>query len=283
MIDLGLMPGACDTHIHVFRHGAPTHPKALAAPGNDNVFAYQAMREALKLTHAVVVQANAYGTDNSVAAEGIQYLGQNSTCGVAIVDKDTPSNALQELNRKGFCGARFHMLKGGILDWRELDDIANRVANTGWHVQLQLDGRDLPSRIDQVLGWPTRVVIDHIGKFLEPVGISDPAFKALLRLIDTGRVWVKLSAPYEVSRLGPPEYTDVTNLAKALVNYAPERMLWASNWPHVMTQPRPDDHALLDLLEEWAIDQQDRHRILCTNPEEVYGFKIVPKAENRDG
>ena len=96
---------------------------------------------------------------------------------------------------------------------------------------------------------PARLVVDHNGKFLEPVAPSHPGFQALLRLVETGRCWVKVSAPYETSRQGPPLYGDVGVLAKALIRAAPERMVWASNWPHptALANP-PDDGVLLDLL-----------------------------------
>ena len=98
--------------------------------------------------------------------------------------------------------------------------------------------------------------------------------EALLRLVDTGRCWVKLSAPYETSKTGAPGYEDVSRLARALVRHAPERMLWASNWPHPSAPPDavPDDADLLDLLLDWAPDEATRRRILTDNPAELYGF-----------
>ncbi len=95
-----------------------------------------------------------------------------------------------------------------------------------------------------------------------------------MRLVDTGRCWVKLSAPYETSKTGGPKYEDVGRLAKALVKHAPERMLWASNWPHPSARkPRPPEDAdLLDLLLDWAPDAAVRRKILSDNPAEFYGF-----------
>ena len=179
---------------------------------------------------------------------------------------------MQALTQGGMRGVRFHQLPGGALAWDELDGIAARVQNVGWHVQLQLDGRLLPEREAQIRAWPGRIVIDHVGKFLEPVTPDHPAFRCLLRLVDTGRVWVKLSAPYEVSKTGPPLYDDVGRLAKALARAAPERMVWASNWPHPSVKEKPDDAVLLDLLLDWAPDESTRHKILVDNPAELYGF-----------
>jgi D-galactarolactone isomerase len=126
----------------------------------------------------------------------------------------------------------------------------------------------------QIKKLPGKFVIDHVGKFLEPVPLHHEAFRALLRLLDTGRCWVKLSAPYEVSRTGAPKYEDVARLAKSLVKHAPERMLWASNWPHpgMTGDKRPDDAAMLDLLLDWAPDDATRKKILVDNPAELYKF-----------
>jgi D-galactarolactone isomerase len=151
--------------------------------------------------------------------------------------------------------------------------LAARVHAFGWHVQLQLDGRKLADREATIRALPGRFVIDHVGKFLEPVGVDHPGFLALLRFLDTGRCWVKLSAPYETSKVGPPTYADVAVLAKALVSHAPERMLWASNWPHPSERAHPpDDALLLDLLLDWAPDAATRRRILVDNPAPLYGF-----------
>jgi len=59
-----------------------------------------------------------------------------------------------------------------------------------------------------------------------------------------------------------------------LVKHAPERMLWASNWPHpgVPKDRMPDDADLLDLLLDWAPDSATRKKILVDNPAELYRF-----------
>jgi D-galactarolactone isomerase len=144
----------------------------------------------------------------------------------------------------------------------------------GWHVQLQCNGRELPERAPMLKRLPGRLVIDHVGRFMPPVPLDHGAFACLLDLLDSGRTWVKLSAPYESSRAGPPAYEDVTALAQALVRAAPERMLWASNWPHPgHADPKIRDEAhLLDLLIEWAPEEATRERILVDNPAALYGF-----------
>jgi D-galactarolactone isomerase len=119
---------------------------------------------------------------------------------------------------------------------------------------------------------PAEVVIDHNGKFLEPVPAAHPAFLVLLRLLDSGRCWVKLSAPYETSKTGAPRYEDVSILARALARSHPERCVWASNWPHPGPNPPPSSAAMLDLLLDWAPVDATRRRILVENPALLYAF-----------
>jgi D-galactarolactone isomerase len=264
--------GACDTHIHIYDKRYPTAPTAAFTPPDALIADYQAIQRRLGLSRTIVVQPSTYGTDNRCTLDAIAALGAESTRGVAIVDGNVSDAELEDLTAQGIRGARFHMLTGAPIPWERLDRIATRVQDAGWHVQLQLDGRDLPAREAQVRSWPGRIVIDHVGKFLEPVPPEHPAFRCLLGLLDSGRVWVKLSGAYEVSKRGAPLYDDVGALAKVLVKAAPERMLWASNWPHPSVQDKPDDAVLLDILLDWAPNEATRRRILIDNPAELYGF-----------
>ena len=178
------------------------------------------MQERLGLARTVVVQPTAYGLDNACTLEGIAALGLDRARGIAVVDDQASDAHLEALTRGGIRGARFQMLPGGAIPWEMLDAIAAKVQDHGWHVQLQTDGRVFPERAAQILAWPGRIVIDHVGKFLEPVAPGDEAFRTLMRFVETGRVWVKLSAPYEVSKSGGPLYEDVGRLARALVKAA---------------------------------------------------------------
>ena len=265
-------PGACDTHMHFYDPKYPLASTALGPPPAGEVETYCALQRRLGLERTVVVQPTAYGTDNRCTLEGMAVLGLARTRGIAVVDDQASDAHLDALTRGGMRGARFQMLPGGAIPWEQLDRIAARVQDFGWHVQLQTDGRNFPDREAQIMSWPGRIVIDHVGKFLEPVTPEHPAFRCLMRFVETGRVWVKLSAPYEVSKASAPLYADVGLLAKALVEAAPERMLWASNWPHPSVRSPPDDAALLDLLLDWAPDEATRQKILVDNPAELYGL-----------
>ncbi len=268
-------PGACDTHIHIY---GPTDTYKLAPtspfpPPLAPVEAFRKVMRRLGTERSVVVQPAAYGKDNACALDAVRELGIDRTRAVVVVDETVTDAELDQLTAAGARAIRFHMLKGGVLGWDILETMAKRAKAFGWHIQLQLDGRLLPEKRAAIESLASMVVIDHTGKFLEPVATDHDAFKVLLGLVDTGRFWVKLSAPYETSKAGPPDYRDVGVLAKELIRRAPERMLWASNWPHPSAQPDPpDDAMLLNVLGYWCPDEAVRNRILADNPASLYGF-----------
>jgi D-galactarolactone isomerase len=263
--------GACDTHMHFYDQNVPGAPGTFL-PGHFPVEDYRALQKRLGLERVIVVQPNAYRDDNAVTLNSIRKLGKSAK-GVAVVMPNVADAELERLTKAGICAVRIMTLHGGTLGFDVMDKVMARVHPFGWHANIQLDGRELPKYEAQIKRLPGKFVIDHTGKFLEPVSVDSAPFRALLNLVETGRCWVKLSAPYETSRTGAPKYEDVGRLAKTLVKKAPERMLWASNWPHPGNrQNPPKDQDLLELLADWAPDEKTRNRILADNPGELYGF-----------
>jgi D-galactarolactone isomerase len=266
-------PGTTDTHMHIFDARFPLAATAVMTPPESPVSEYAKVCRRIGIERTVVVQPSGYGTDNGCTLAAIAVLGENAR-GIAVVPESVPDAELERLTKAGIRGVRFHMFPGGVLSWQSLDPLAARVLPFGWHVQVQLDGRLLPDHEAMLGRLPGTLVVDHVGKFLEPVPVDHPAFRVLVRLVEAGRTYVKLSAPYEVSKVGPPNYDDVGALAKVLIKTAPERMLWASNWPH-LGQPKermPDEAVQLDMLLDWAPDESVRHKILVDNPARLYGF-----------
>ena len=135
--------GTRDTHMHVYLRQYPKAPTAKIAPPDAPVSEYLKVRERLGIERTVVVQPTTYGTDNRCTLAAMKALG-SSARGVAVVDSTVTDAELDRLTRLGMCGIRFHMLPGGALPWDVLETMAARVATFGWHVQLQLDGRELP-------------------------------------------------------------------------------------------------------------------------------------------
>lgn len=263
--------GSCDCHIHVYDDRFAVAPTASFRPPNASTSEYRKVQQELGLSRVIVVQPTAYAFDNTCTMEAVATLGPGAR-GIAFVRPDVTDAELERLTRAGFRGVRYFMLAGGVLPWDTIESMAARVLPFGWHVQLQLDGRDLPQHESVLRRLPNNLVIDHNGKFLEPVAPGHPAFQVLLRLLDTGKCWVKLSAPYETSKLGPPHYGDVAVLARTLAKANPERCLWASNWPHPNQNSPPSNASMLELLLEWTDDEAIRTRILVNNPAQLYGF-----------
>ena len=263
--------GACDTHMHFYDDAVPAAPGTFL-PGTFTVGDYRGLQKRLGIERVIVVQPNAYADDNSVTLNAIRALGKAAK-GVAVVKPDVNERELERLTKAGMCAVRIMTLHGGTLGFDVMDGLMARVHPFGWHANIQLDGRELPKYEAQIKRLPGKFVIDHNGKYMEPVAPEHESFLVLKKLLDTGRCWVKLSAPYETSKSGAPKYEDVGRLAKALVKHAPERMLWASNWPHPSVHPKvPDDVALIELLLDWAPEESTRRKILKDNPAALYGL-----------
>jgi predicted TIM-barrel fold metal-dependent hydrolase len=266
-------PNAWDCHAHIFGpvEQYPFVPERSYTPPPASIQAYQRMLSALGLERAVIVQPSVYGTDNrctydAVAASGGRWRG------IAVVDPSANTHELRRLHDAGFRGVRINLLFKGGLAMEILEQVARLIAPLGWHLQLLIDGRDLAELAPRLRRLPVRFVIDHMGHMPAQLGLAHPGFTALLALIREGNCWVKLSGAYRISTQ-PYPYEDAAPIAKALVEAAPERMVWGSDWPHPSFQgAMPVDATLLDLLASWVPDSRTRQRILTTNPAELYDF-----------
>ena len=116
------------------------------------------------------------------------------------------------------------------------------------------------------------MMIDHMGRPDPAKGVNAPGVQALIRALKSGRVWSKLSAPYRTSRL-PIPYNDITPFAHALVGAAPDRLVFGTDWPHVMMDgPMPNTGTLVEQLAAWVPDAATRRTILVDNPARLYRF-----------
>jgi D-galactarolactone isomerase len=265
--------GLCDTHMHIYEAGYPTVAGA-TTPVRGTLENYRALRKTLGIERTIIVQPAAYGFDNRCTIASMAKLGRDGARGVAVVGSEIGVQELRDLTDAGMRGLRLAMIPGGAIGWADADAIVRKVQAVGWHTQLQLDGLQLPSRETQILDWPGTIVIDHIGRFSGEVTPDHPAVQCLSRLLETGRVWLKLSAPYWASRSGPPCYSDVEALVKHFVAMAPDRMVWATNWPHPSLSEPPNDAQLFNCVARWLPDASLRQRILVDNPARLYGFDI---------
>ena len=264
-------PGACDTHMHFYDARFPTAPTAISTQPDATPTDYRRVQQRLGLQRVVIVQPSAYGADNRVTMEGVAAIGKDARA-VVVLERDAPDAEFKRLSAAGAVGLRFFMLGGAYYGWSDLERMAKRAFDHDWHPQLQFDGRDMPDHEDRIRKLAGDFVIDHNARFIEPVAVDHRAMKSLLRLLDTGRCWIKCSAMYDTSKLEPPLYPDVGAIAKALIRHNPERIVWASNWPHPGQNPKPDDAMLLDTLLDYAPDDATRRKILVDNPAKLYRF-----------
>jgi D-galactarolactone isomerase len=230
--------------MHIYEPGYPLRADASHPSQPGTLAHYREIQKRLGLTRTVIVQPSGYGFDNTCTLEAMGKLGDTAR-GVAIVDPAAPDAEIERLTRLGIRGIRYHM-RGGLLAW------------------------DSMPRLSRL---PCDVVIDHMGRFDAMVAPGDRSWRALLRFLAGGSCWVKLSGPYYGSRSGPPLYQDKARIAKELIKAAPERMLWASNWPHPSFKKNfPDEGKLLDTIAEWTQDETLRTKILVENPARLYEF-----------
>jgi len=267
-------PGACDSHIHVYGDPAryPYQPLANRAPPDVNLDDYLAIRDRLGLRRTVVIQTPFYGDDNACLLDTIELLAPDAR-GVAVVAPDISDAELERLHAGGVRGLRFGIELARGMRFDCLETMASRIAQFRWHIQYRSTEKDLPDLESRLRRLPVPVCVDHIGSIPPETGVDHAAFRALLRLVDTGRCWVKLSAPYQLSRSGAPDYADYLPQARALVAAAPERMVWGTNWPHPRVGDKPDEADLLNVLADWADDAATRKAILVANPAVLYGFE----------
>lgn len=279
--------GACDCHTHVF--GDPTRFPLSASraftpmPALPDEMAR--LHRAIKVERVVIVTSSAYATDNSVTLYAIRERGPIAR-GVVAVDNRTSEVDLEAMVGAGVRGARLYFGSSGIEPDRARERfnwVSNLAQQRGWHVQIFSNPILLAAMHDLLAESPVPVVLDHFAGARGEGGIDQPGFQQLLSLVRAGRVYIKISAPYRFSSR-PPDYDDMVPLVKAFIEANPERMLWASDWPHAngdlsgrkSTDVFPffdiDDAHLLNLFSRWVPDAATRKQILVDNPARLYQF-----------
>jgi 2-pyrone-4,6-dicarboxylate lactonase len=266
---------ACDAHCHVFGPAVkfPYADDRAYTPPDAPKEHLAALHKILGIERAVIVQASCHGTDNramldAIAASGGRYRG------IAIVDDMFNERDLAALQKGGIRGVRFNFVKhlGGMPDMNAFRRVIERIRPLGWHVVVHLDAADIAelSRIFRQL--PLPFIIDHMGRVKAAAGLEQAPFRALLELMKLENCWVKVCGSERVSSVGPP-FLDAIPFAQALLNAAPERVLWGTDWPHPnIARHMPNDGDLVDLVPQIAPTEELRQKLLVTNPAKLYDF-----------
>jgi predicted TIM-barrel fold metal-dependent hydrolase len=265
-------PLSTDCHFHIFGpfDRFPMSAGRTYTPPEALVPRYLQVAGTIGIERMVLVQASIYGTDNAVTLDAISQFGLHRARGVAVIDDSFDAAALKRLDDQGIRGVRFNMVSGNGTPEDQLEALAQRVAPLGWHIQIYADGAKMLDIGPLLAALPVDVVIDHCGGVKAALGVEHPQFQALLRLLNTGRAWMKVCS-YRASSAGAP-WTDVEANVKALVAAAPDRCVWGTDWPHAQMNPAPEAGLLLDQFFDWVPDKAVRQKILVDNPARLYGF-----------
>ena len=272
-----LPPLSCDTHAHICGPAGrfPYFAERVYTPPDALLPAYRHMLDTLGVTRAVLVQPSVYGTDNAALLDSLA-ADPARLRGVAVIDLDTPADELKRMHALGVRGVRCNIVDvkegKGRLPMEMLQALAERIAPLGWHLEFLMHVDEFAELDVLLCDFPVEVVFGHLGYMRTDHGLKAPGFQALLRLLATGRAWVKLTGPYRISTTGLP-YDDVTPFAHALLERAPRQVVWGSDWPHVMVKGKmPNDGDLCDCLAAWVPDEALRKQVLVDNPARLYGF-----------
>jgi 2-pyrone-4,6-dicarboxylate lactonase len=264
--------GAWDVHVHIF--GPERSYPHVAQPHytlpDGNLAQYRRLMPFIGVQRFAIVQPSFYGTDNSCLLDTLDEIGAVAR-GVVMIDTEIADSELQRFHDKGVRAVRLDLFKRAQLPLAQVQsyilEVEARVRPLGWHLQFYAPGylvRDLVGffrtlRID--------FVIDHMGYMLEEDGLKSQDFAALLNLLDTGHCYLKLSGAYRIAKTRG--YDFVEPVAKAIVDRAPERAVWGSDWPHISYSDR-DTGELVSLLERWAPTAAVREKILVDNPNRLF-------------
>lgn len=268
--------GTVDTHFHLF--GPPSlYPYTAGrgyTPDDAGLDAYVAMAGSLGISRAVIVQPSPYGTDNHRLLDGLA-ASPIPMRGVVAIESDISDNSLDEMHKAGVRGIRINLVFDAAAAVRTAEDLAPRLKDLGWHVQFLVDvstWHDLAKTVD-LLNVP--VVFDHMGHVPTWRGTANPGFQAMLALVREGRAWVKTSGAYRmVEKDTDAPYDQVRPFFDAVLEANPDRVLWATDWPHSAIQVEmPSDLTMAETAMRWlGSDENLRQRLFVQNAVHLYGF-----------
>ena len=267
-----MLPGACDAHCHIFGPAAkfPYAPERRYTPPDAPREKLRALHDHLGIERAVLVQASCHGADNRAMLDAIVWSG-GAWRGVAMVGDQVEERELEALHAGGVRAVRFNFVRhlGGAPDPAVFDRTLAMIRPLGWHVVLHFDAEDLETHAGQLKRIRVPFVIDHMGRVQAGLGLGQKPFKQLLDLMRNELAWVKVSGAERVSTAGKP-FHDALAFATALLEAAPDRVLWGTDFPHPNVKVMPNDGELVDLLPLISNDAAALRKLLVENPARLY-------------
>jgi predicted TIM-barrel fold metal-dependent hydrolase len=227
---------------------------------------------------AALVQGGAHGTDNRAILDAVARSGGNYR-GVVVIPPGLGADRLEKLNAAGIRGVRLSTMSGSGIPFSELSRLAAEVHELGWHILLHFkDANELTDVVPVLERMRNPFVLDHLARITAADGITSEPFRAVLRLLETDRCYVKLASMYRLSS-EPYPHRDLLPMIAAVVAARPDRVIWGSNWPHPIHYhgPMPNDGDLVDLIPLWVPDPLNQRKMLVDNPAALYGFAKGPR------
>ena len=275
---LALPPGSVDTHVHVFAPGYPLSPARGYNPPDSTLADLKHLHATLGIGRVVFTQPSVYGIDNSAILDGMAALNaeqpNRARCVVAL-DLKVKDRDLENMEASGVRGVRLNFdNKGGMpVEIGQIPELAARIRPLGWHLEFLFPGKDILELMPVFTALKVPMSIAHFAYQPASAGVKAPGFRALLELVSSGNTWVKISGANRVSRGDLPPYDDVKPMARALIEAAPDRIMWGTDWPHPNKYlANPNDGDLVDAFGDWVTDEAMRRRIMVDTPAKFYRF-----------
>ncbi len=271
-----LPAGAWDTHGHIFGPESKYaySPRRGYTPPDALLDAYETLHRTLGVARGVLTQPSVYGVDNTAMLDAMARSG-GRLMGVASVDKEVSEAELTRLHEAGVRGLRINLAdKGGnpFDSFADVQAMGERIEDMGWHMEFLIHVHEFPDLRKTFSALPAHSVFGHMGYVPAAEGLGP--LQEFMDLLKEGRTWVKLTGAYRITGLKQTPYSDVDPVARALIEAAPERIIWGTDWPHPACKiPMPNDGDLLDQLLDWAPDESVRERILVDNPLKLLGIE----------
>jgi predicted TIM-barrel fold metal-dependent hydrolase len=275
-------PLSCDAHFHVFgpaeRYPA-RDPKLRYKPPLAPLPDYLELARHLGIERFVFVQPSAYARDNQCTLDAMVEVGPQRCRGIVDIDENAPDAELDRLHAIGVRGVRInvspiHPPEAGLAE-RLLPRVRRfeeRFAKRGWQLDFLLPSWLTEEMLPVLSGLKVDFTLAHMGMFLAREGVKQGGFQKLLHLLrhGEGRCWVKFTGTYRMSQAAG--FADVAPMARALIEAAPDRIIWGSDYPHLSFADKVGSVELFNLLGTWAPDEATRRKILVDNPGKLFGF-----------
>lgn len=277
-------PLSCDCHFHVFgpaeryAYGSDLRYPPPLAPLND----YLALSRRLGIERHVFVQPSAYGRDNACMLDAMREAGAGPgtrSRGIVDIDEHAPDAEFARLDAAGVRGVRINVspVKPPAAGFAatmlsRIDRLHERCIELGWQLDFLTPGWLTSELMPTLKKLKCDFTIAHMGMYLAKDGVKQAGFQQLLDLLHhgDGRCWVKLTGVYRMSVA--PGFADAAPHARALIEAAPDRIIWGSDYPHLSFADKVGSVELFNLLGAWAPDAAIRRKILVDNPQRLFRF-----------